>query len=99
MGHLQKDMLARQSGEQAKELATLHAISIDALYTTPTAGAFVSCQGMAFFIAAGLGKQVIEGQPIYFLSPQAPLARALENKSAGDQLVFNSMSLVILEIY
>jgi len=99
MGHLQKDMLARQSAEQAKELASLHAISVDTLYPTPAAGAFVSCQDMAFFIAAGLGKQVVDGQPVYFLSPQAPLARALENKKAGDQLAFNSMNLVILELY
>jgi|SRR5882757_5363267 len=99
MGHLQKDMLARQSAEQTKELASLHAISVDTLYPAPAAGALVNCQGMAFFIAAGLGKQVVDGQTVYFLSPQAPLARALENKKAGDLLAFNSMSLVILEIY
>ncbi|HTI11412.1 MAG TPA: hypothetical protein VL832_22720 [Puia sp.] len=99
MGHLQKDMLARQSAEQTKELANLHAISIETLYPTPAAGAFVSCQGLSFFIAAGLGRQVVDGQTVYFLSPQAPLARALENKKAGDLLAFNSTDLVILEIY
>ena len=99
MGHLQKDMLARQSAEHTKELASLHAIQVDVLYPTPAAGALVSCQEMAFFIAAGLGKHMVEGRTVYFLSPQAPLARAMENKKAGDIISFNAMNLGILDVY
>lgn len=99
MGHLQKDMYARQMAEYAKELAILHAVQVNTLYQTPAAGAFVSCQGIAFFMAAGLGKQMVEGQTIYFLSPQAPLAVALENKRPGDGIHFNSRNLLIVDIY
>ncbi|HEX9514428.1 MAG TPA: hypothetical protein VF939_28240 [Puia sp.] len=99
MGHLQKDMHARQLAEHAKEQATLLRVNVDAVYPAATAGSFVSCKGIAFFIAAGLGKQITEGQPIYFLSPQAPLAKALEHKKGGDSIHFNSMNWLILDVY
>lgn len=99
MGHLQKDMHARQLAEHAKELATLHTINVDTLYPTVAAGALITCQGSSFFIAAGLGKQIVEGQTIYFLSPQAPLAGQLANKKAGELIHFNSLSLPILDVY
>lgn len=99
MGHLQKDMHARQLAEHAKEQATLYGVNVDTLFPAATAGAFVSCPGVAFFIAAGLGKQITEGQTIYFLSPQAPLAKALEQKKAGDSIHFNSRNWLIQDVY
>jgi hypothetical protein len=99
MGHLQKDMHARQMAEHAKELATLHNINVDSIYPNATAGAYVECPGTAFFIAAGLGKQVKDGQTIYFLSPQAPLAGQMANKKIGEIIRFNSTNLPILDIY
>jgi hypothetical protein len=99
MGHLQKDMHSRQLAESIKELATLHAVHTNVLHPVATAGAFIRTENTAFFIAAGLGKQQPEGQTIYFLSPQAPLARALQNKKAGDFFPFNGTSVAIREIF
>src|SRR5688572_531041 len=44
MGHLQKDMYARQLAEQAKELAALHAVNVDAIYEEATTGSLVQCE-------------------------------------------------------
>lgn len=99
MGHLQKDMHSRQLAESVKELSLLHAIQTDAIYPVATAGAFIRTDNTAFFIAAGLGKQQPEGQSIYFLSPQAPLARAMQNKKPGDTFPFNGASVAISEIF
>jgi hypothetical protein len=99
MGHLQKDMYSRQLAESIKELAALHAVNTDMLYPTAGAGAFVRGDGIAFFIAAGLGRQQAEGQTIFFLSPQAPLAKILQNKKPGDTLTFNGSLVTILEIF
>jgi hypothetical protein len=99
MGHLQKDMYARQLAESIKELAALHAVNTDTLYAIAGAGAFVRGDGIAFFIAAGLGRQQTEGQTIFFLSPLAPLARTLQNKKSGDTLTFNGSLITILEIF
>lgn len=99
MGHLQKDMHARQLAEQAKELAALRAVNVDLLYETATSGALIQCEKIAFFIAAGLGKQAVGGTTVFFLSPQAPLALQLQHKKAGDHFVFNSVQIRIVELY
>ena len=99
MGHLQKDMYSRQLAESIKELAAVHAVNTDTLYSTAGAGAFVQGEGIAFFIAAGWGRQQVEGQTVFFLSPQAPLAKTLQNKKPGDTIVFNGSLITILEIF
>src|SRR5688500_18905247 len=77
MGHLEKDMHARQLAEHLKDLGLLHGIDVHTICKTVTAGAFIQCEQAGFFIAAGLGKQVVNEQPIIFLSPQAPLIKLL----------------------
>jgi hypothetical protein len=99
MGHLEKDMYARQQEENIRELDELQKVNTDIIYTTAQTGAFVRCPDHSFFIAAGLGKQLIDDQPIFFLSPYAPLAKVLLHKKTGDSFLFNKMDTVILEIY
>ncbi|PSL32018.1 hypothetical protein [Chitinophaga ginsengisoli] len=99
MGHLEKDMYARQLAENIRELDKLQKVNTDIVYTTAQTGALVKCQQYAFFIAAGLGKQVIDDQIIFFLSPDAPLAKLLLHKKAEDTFLFNKVDMVIVEIY
>ncbi len=99
MGHLQKDMHARQLAESVKELATLHAVPTEPLCHEGRIGAVLQVDGLTFFISAGLGKQSIDGQTILFLSPQAPLAKQLEKKKPGDNVFFNQKDLVIRDIF
>ncbi|HMH24144.1 MAG TPA: hypothetical protein VK563_20310 [Puia sp.] len=99
MGHLQKDMYARQLSENRKELASLHAINVDNIYEAAAAGALVECAGVHFFIAAGLGKHITGGRTVFFLSPDAPLAKQLQHKKAGDPFLFNGLSTTILRVY
>jgi hypothetical protein len=99
MGHLQKDMYAGQLAAHLKDLAALKAVNTDTLYSKPVAGVLVNCSQCSFFIAAGLGKQLIAGQPIFFISPYAPLARILEQKKTGDSFLFNHTTTIIADIY
>ena len=99
MGHLQKDMHARQVAESLKELAALHAIETDTIYNEGSPGAFLQTDGVAFFISAGLGRQLIDGQTILFLSVQAPLAALLLRKKSGDSILFNQASLIIRDAF
>ena len=105
MGHLQKDMHARQLAESAKELAKLHAVPTESLCHEGRTGAFVQADGaafadsVAFFISAGLGKQTFNGQTILFLSPRAPIAKQLEKKKPGDKVRFNQKDLVIRDVF
>ena len=99
MGHLQKDMHARQLAELMREMAALHAINVDGVCTGARSGALLRTDTTDFFIGIGLGKQTIDGRAVIFLSPQAPLAQALQNKKAGDEIVFQKETLLIREIF
>ncbi len=57
MGHLEKDMYARQQAENMKELELLQKVNTDIIYANAQTGAYVRCSDHSFFIAVGLGKQ------------------------------------------
>ncbi|RAJ88102.1 hypothetical protein CLV59_101867 [Chitinophaga dinghuensis] len=99
MGHLQKDMFTRQQLENKKELEQLQKVNVNTIYSGVQTGAFVKCADYAFFIAAGLGKQLLDGQQIFFLSPGAPLARLLLHKKKGDHFLFNKQEMTILDVF
>jgi excinuclease UvrABC ATPase subunit len=99
MNQLEKEMYSKQLAQQLKELALLHEVKTDLVYGAATSGACIECAGMIFFIAAGLGKQTIDGKLIVFLSPQAPLAKQLHHKVTGDHFVFNGKETTIETVY
>ena len=99
MGHLEKDMYACQLAENIKELAALDAVNSHLIYDHVTSGAFVQCGEVSFFIAAGLGKQILNGKTIFFLSPHAPLAKTLQEKKTGNNLFFNGKDIAITGVF
>jgi hypothetical protein len=99
MGHLEKDMYSRQLAENIRELASLDAVNSNIIYDTATTGAFIQCAGVSFFIAAGLGKQLVDGETILFLSPHAPLAKMIVFKKAGDSFLFKGTDMHIIDVY
>ncbi|WP_315819137.1 hypothetical protein [Paraflavitalea speifideaquila] len=54
---------------------------------------------MIFFLAAGLGKQTLGDRTVFFLSPQAPLAQQLQHKKPGDHFVFNTLQVIIADLF
>jgi transcription elongation GreA/GreB family factor len=99
MGQLEQDMYSRQLTENLKELSTLQSVDVNNIHTEIGAGSFVQCAGISFFIAAGLGKHAVDEKPILFLSPNAPLAKILLHKKAGDSFIFNSANTVIEDVF
>ena len=99
MGHLQKDMHAKQLTEYVKELADLYAVNTGNICHHAMAGAFIQTATASFFIAAGIGKQMVEGKIIFFLSPHAPLAAILQNKKTGDSFFFNHNMVIVTDLY
>jgi len=97
--HLEKDMHARQLSENVKELANLHAIETNLLYDTVVPGAFIQSSEVSFFIASGLGKQLVDEQVILFLSAHAPLAKLLLGKKTGDKFMFKGMLTSISDLF
>lgn len=98
MSHLEKDMHARQLLAHQQDLNALRSINVQTTCKAPVAGAFVRSTSASFFIGAGLGKQVIDGETVIFLSPASPLAQQLMKKKPGDEFEFKGKSRII-EIY
>ena len=95
MSHLEKDMHARQLLAHQESLQALRAINVQVIYRAPAAGAVVQSNTTHFFIGAGLGKQVINGETIFFLSPVSPLAQQLFKKKVGDAFDFKGKDQII----
>lgn len=89
MSHLEKDMHARQLMAHLQELASLRAIDTQKIYANAAPGALVRCDKISFFVAAGLGKQTVDGCSVVFLSPLSPLAKSLFGRTPGDLVDFN----------
>lgn len=99
MSHLEKDMHARQLAANQNELAALLAVDCNKLHASVTAGSIVTFNAFLFFIAAGLGKISFEGDTVYLLSPNAPVAKSLLNKVTGDRITFNNKEIIIEDIF
>jgi transcription elongation GreA/GreB family factor len=98
MGHLEKDMYARQFVETGKELVSISSIDCSVKNLSVTPGSFVKCGDISYFILAGIGKIIYDGEMIYVISPNAPVARLLLGKTTGDTVTINKKKYQIIEI-
>lgn len=98
MGHLAKDMYARQLNETGKELASLMSVDCSVKNTSVQPGSVVRCGDTNYFILAGIGKITYDGEMIYVISPNAPVAKLLIGKYTGDIVTINEKTLQIIEI-
>ncbi len=99
MNHLAKDMHAAQLAANRKELAALMNINCNTLADKIKTGCFIKTTAACFFIAAGLGKIIVDDLTIFLLSPNAPLSALLFQKNKGDIFLFNKQSLFIEDVY
>jgi hypothetical protein len=98
MNQLEKDMLARQLAENKKELAAMVEVDVTGEYDEVKAGSLIRSSEMYFFILGGLGKMTVEGATVFVISPNAPLARSIMGKKAGEEMQFNAQTMEILEL-
>ncbi len=61
-------------------------------------GALVTTENGLFFISVSLGEIIIENQKIICISPESPLAKAMNEKKEGDAFFLNNISRKIVEI-
>ena len=99
MSHLEKDMHARQLIANQHEMAALGSVDCARLHATVAAGTVVVCDEVKFFIAAGLGKILFEGETILVLSPNAPVAKLLLHQVTGGNFYFNNKTVFIREVF
>jgi hypothetical protein len=99
MGHLSRDMNAKQLEEAKRDLAYILALPAGKLFKTAAPGSVVVAGDAVFFISLGLGTVTVNGQKVVLLSSRAPVALLIEGKKAGDTFSFNGDSTKILDVF
>jgi hypothetical protein len=99
MSHLEKDMHSKQLLAHLTDMTALSGIDCHQLHQQIEAGSFFIANQQKYFIATGLGKQIIETEIIYMLSPVAPLAQKMWHLKKGEQFVFNNKEFTIEEVF
>lgn len=61
-------------------------------------GAIVKTERGLFFISVSLGEVIFENQKIICISPESPLAKAMNGKQKGEVFSLNNMSQKIVDI-
>jgi len=61
-------------------------------------GALVRTDRGLYYIAVGLGRVLVDGQEVMVMSPQAPLAEALQRTPIGGTARFNGVAHVVVEV-
>jgi len=82
-----------------RELAGISATFKPERSGTVGSGSLVECNTCLFLIAAGLGKAIFDEKIVYLVAPQAPIARMLSGRKAGDDFSFNQQTLTIKAVW
>ncbi len=80
MGHLQKDMHARQLAASANELAALHAVNTESICPEGRIGAYLQTEDISFFYQRRSWQTDDRRSDHSLPFPQAPLAKLLQGK-------------------
>lgn len=99
MSHLEKDMHSKQLVVHVTDMAALSKVDCHQLHQQVESGSFVIANQQKYFMAIGLGKQTVAGEPIYMLSPGAPLAQKMWQLKRGETFMFNYKIFTIEEVF
>lgn len=81
--------------EYELQLEKVKALNPIEVYHSVQPGSLVHTDKASFYISVGFGKLMENGQAVFVISPQAPLARLLLGKQAGEMAEFNGMTYAI----
>ncbi|MEO1715282.1 MAG: 3-oxoacyl-ACP synthase [Bacteroidota bacterium] len=98
MMQLEIEKSQTQLGEALKLKAQLDQLPIDRAFTVVAPGCLVLTNKGPFFISVGLGKVQVDGQTCFCISAEAPIAKALRGKQAGEQIEFNGQTFSVKQL-
>lgn len=98
MGHLNRDMYAKQLVEAKKDYEKLMKINPNFKNQIVSTGAMVYTNTNIYFIACGIGKIKVLNTEIMVLSPLSPIAMAMLNKKVNEIFEFNQQKYQIISL-
>ena len=94
MGHLDRDMFAKQLVEAKKDLEKLSKIRLEGNDIVKI-GSLIKADNIYYFIAAGIGKLELDNYSVMVISNQSPLAQFMLGKKLNDEFRFKDKLLKI----
>ena len=99
MMQMERDKNARQFSEAKRVKMMLDMVKPDRSFEKVSFGSVVETDFGNYFIAISAGRVMVDGKKYFAISPQAPLAKEMLQKSAGDEISFNDKPLRILNVF
>ncbi|MGB3130124.1 MAG: hypothetical protein WBB26_00505, partial [Saprospiraceae bacterium] len=77
MGHLEKEMYARQYQKALHDLQKIESLDSKAMTTEVSLGSLVAMGSKFYLIAIGIGKVILDDKEYYVLSDESPIALSI----------------------
>ncbi|HOJ91081.1 MAG TPA: hypothetical protein PK622_09010 [Saprospiraceae bacterium] len=98
MGHLEKEMYARQYQKALHDLQKIESLDSKAMTTEVSLGSLVEMGSKFYLIAIGIGKVILDDKEYYVLSDESPIALSIIGKKKYDSITINGNRLQITDI-
>ncbi|AWW31443.1 hypothetical protein DN752_15665 [Echinicola strongylocentroti] len=85
-------------GEYRVQMDQLKSIDPREKHAKVKSGSLVFTDRTVMLIAIGFGKIEVNGQVVFVISPQAPLARLMMDKTPGESLTFNGLTQQLVQV-
>jgi hypothetical protein len=94
-----REMFAQQLLKINEQVDILRRVDMTRIFNLIRFGAVVITESQRLFVAAGIGKVVVEGQEYFVISAMVPFYNAIDGKKAGDTFEFRGKIEKILEVF
>ena len=94
-----RDMFAQQILKINEQIDILRRVDMAKIFNQVRFGAVVITESQRLFVAAGIGKIVVEGLEYYVISAMVPFYNAIDGKRAGDTYEFRGKKEKILDVF
>lgn len=98
MGHLEKEMYARQYQKALHDLQKIESLDSKAMTTEVSLGSLVEMGSKFYLIAIGIGKVILDDKEYYVLSDESLIALSIIGKKKYDSITINDNRMQIADI-
>ena len=98
MLQLEREKLGQQLAEAEKTKRVLSKVPLEKASKGIALGSWVKTSKADYFLAISAGQFEDKGRVVFCISAETPMGRLLFGKSAGDTIVFNDSSILILSV-
>ena len=99
MAQLEQEKLSKQLNELLIQKNKIKTLNPEIAHVKIGLGSLVETNNGWYYFSIGYGLITINNESIYTLNPNAPLGQAMLGKVTGDNVIFQSKSIQILNIY